>query len=165
MSAGGVCAAPITLDNYQKRATNFSEKRFSSRMWDNDKQSTLTQKRFPFKKWDKHFSPLGSKRAPIALKETRVKKRYKTRMREFPKTELEIAEWDSRVAKLQRKAQISTDDTARVIADKQLYYMALQSTRQYEELGVELSLRDINRYQFRRNHQSDGVPVRKAGAE
>ena len=94
-----------------------------------------------------------------------MKKRYKTRMREFPKTELEIAEWDGRVAKLQQKAQISSDDTARVIADKQLYYMALQSTRRYEELGVKLSLRDINRYQFRRNHQSDGVPVRKAGAE
>ena len=40
----------------------------------------------------------------------------------------------------------------------------LQDAQQYRELGVKLSLRDINRYQFRRNRTNDGVPVQKAGA-
>jgi hypothetical protein len=161
-----VCASGATtvLDTYQKQATDVSGKRVKPRMWSNDRRPNLMQKRFPFKKWDSHFSSLGSKRAPIALTEKREKKRFKTKTIEFPNKAIEMSEWDGRLATLQRQAQISTDDSARKIADKQLYNMALQDIRQYQELGVKLSLRDINRYQFRHNRSNTAVPVRKAGA-
>ena len=39
----------------------------------------------------------------------------------------------------------------------------LQSAQQYSEMRKQLSLRELNRFQFRRNRQADGVPVEKAG--
>jgi hypothetical protein len=162
----GACLSGATtvLDSYQKQATDVSDTRVKPRMWSNDKRPNLMQKKFPFKKWNAHFSSLGSKRAPIALTEKREKKRFKSKIMEFPTIAVEISEWDGRFAKLQRQAQISTDDSARKIADKQLYNMALQDTRKYEEMGATLSLREINRYQFRHNRSDAAVPVRKAGA-
>jgi hypothetical protein len=164
MTSAWLTGAPTVLDSYQKQASEVSDKRVKPRMWSNDKKPGLMQKKFPFKEWDSHYSSLGSKRAPISLKETSAKKRFKTEMKEFPTKEFEISEWDGRLAKLQRQARISTDDTAKKIADQQLYNMALQDSRKYEEMGVELSLRDINRYQFRHNRPDTAVPVRKAGA-
>jgi hypothetical protein len=156
--------ATTVLDSYQKQATGVSSKRVKPRMWSNDKRPNLMQKKFPFKKWDAHFSSLGSKRAPIALTEKREKKRFKTKIMEFPTKAVEISEWDGRLAQLQRQAQISTDDTARKIADQRLYNKAMQDARQYKDLGAKLSLRDINRYQFRHNRSDTAVPVRQAGA-
>jgi hypothetical protein len=57
------------------------------------------------------------------------------------------------------------DDKAQIAADHKLYGMMMQDARQYRELGDKLSLRDINRYQFRRNRSSDEVPMQKAGSD
>ena len=156
--------AKTVLDTYQKQATGVSSKRVKPGMWSNERRPNFMQKKFPFKEWDSHFSSLGSKRAPIALTEKRTKKRFKTKTIEFPNKAVEISEWDGRLAQLQRQAQISTDDTARKIADQRLYNKAMQDARQYKDLGAKLSLRDINRYQFRHNRSDTAVPVRQAGA-
>ena len=74
-----------------------------------------------------------------------------------------MSKWDGRLAALQEKALISTDDSAKEITDKRLYDMILQDTRKYADMGVELSLRDLNRYQFRQNRSTGAVPVEKAG--
>ncbi len=65
---------------------------------------------------------------------------------------------------LYREAGIEMSDQARLVENRKLYNMALQDSKQkFEELKEELSLRDINRFQFRRNRTSDGVPVQVAG--
>jgi hypothetical protein len=42
--------------------------------------------------------------------------------------------------------------------------MMLQDTRRFRDMADELSLQDINRYQFRRNHPGDRIPVEQAGS-
>jgi hypothetical protein len=56
------------------------------------------------------------------------------------------------------------DDKAQLVADRQLYSMMLQDTRRFRDMADELSLQDINRYQFRRNHPGDRIPVEQAGS-
>ncbi len=41
----------------------------------------------------------------------------------------------------------------------------MQDAPHYREMKEELSLRDLNRFQFRRNRTDDGVPVKKAGSD
>ena len=68
------------------------------------------------------------------------------------------------MADLHRRAGIERDDRAQLVADRQLYNMMLQDTERFRDMGDELSLRDLNRYQFRRNRSDDGIPVEKAGS-
>ena len=56
------------------------------------------------------------------------------------------------------------DDRAQLVADRQLYNMMLQDTERFRDMGDELSLRDLNRYQFRRNRTDAEIPVEQAGS-
>ena len=74
-----------------------------------------------------------------------------------------MSRWDDRMADLHKQASIQLDDKARIASDHQFYDMMLQDTRHYKELAEKLSLRDINRYQFRRNRTQGEAPTAKAG--
>ncbi|MGJ8651630.1 MAG: hypothetical protein ACSHX8_00015 [Opitutaceae bacterium] len=146
-----------------KKNTSYMNQRITSKTWKSEENTQFTSKSFPIKEWDKHFSSVGSKRAAIEMNEGKDKKIFKTKTKEFPTKEYEMSGWNEKFTKLQGDARISTDDKARKIADRQLYNMMLQDTRKYNDLGVELSLRDLNRYQFRRNRSDEGVPTAKVG--
>jgi hypothetical protein len=122
-------------------------------------------KTFPITQWDKHYSSLGAKRSTLSLKETKGKKLFKTETKTYPTKSYEMSEWNARLATLQKKARISTDDSVQEIADKKLYEMMLQDAEKYAELGAELSLRDLNRFQFRHNRSDGEVPVEQVGAD
>ncbi len=124
----------------------------------------MMNKRFPLEQWDKHFSSVGSKRAPIGMQENKEKQMFKTNTLERKEVNFEMSRWNDRLADLHKKAGIEMDDRARLVADKQLYYMMLQDSESYRDLGAEVSLRDLNRYQFRRNRSNDGIPVEQAGS-
>ena len=147
-----------------KRAERIEEKTLERRQWGGAKRSPLADKRFPMKEWDKHFSPLGQKRAAINVEADGKKKRFDTQVREMPVKEKKLARWNRKIADLEKRARIQTSDTAEKIAAARTYDMLLQDTRHFEELGEEVSLRDINRFQFRRNRSDDGIPVEDAGS-
>lgn len=151
------------IDTYGQQETNLSQKRFKQKFWSNNQQSDLMQKSFPFKQWDSHYSSLGSKRSNISLSETKEKKRFEAEMVEFSTKEMDLLRWNGRMADLERQALISTDKTARKIEEKRIYDMVTQNSKHFAESGETLSLRDINRFQFRQNRSDDAVPVRKAG--
>jgi hypothetical protein len=56
------------------------------------------------------------------------------------------------------------DDKARLVVDQKLYYMMLQDSQKYSDMAEDLSLRELNRYQFRRNRSDSDIPVEKAGS-
>lgn len=163
VTVASLSAEPPLVDAVKTEATGVSQKRFTQKMWGNKEKSGLMDKSFPFKQWDSHYSSLGSKRSGISVSEGESKKEFKTQTKEFPMKDIEISKWGNRMADLEKDARISTDDSAKKIADQRLYGAMLQDTQQYEEMGKELSLRDINRYQFRKNHSPGAVPVSGAG--
>ncbi|MGC6423982.1 MAG: hypothetical protein ACON4O_03230 [Lentimonas sp.] len=143
--------------------SRLGKQRVEQRKWKAPQQSNLLDKSFALKEWDKHFSALGSKRAPISARDSNEKKIFSTETKEYQMKNYEMSRWNERLATLQQNALIQTDQKAAKLAEKQLYYMMLQDNRKYEELGVKLSLRDINKYQFRRNRSDGEIPVSTAG--
>ena len=124
----------------------------------------MVNKRFPIQNWDKHFSSVGSKRAPISLKDDKDKQIFRTERIERKDFDLEMSQWNGRVADLHKKAGIKMDDRAQLVADQRLYNMMLQDTQRFQDMGDDVSLRDLNRYQFRRNHSDGAIPVEQAGS-
>lgn len=119
------------------------------------------KKSFPLKEWGRHFSPLGSKRASIQTGDPQKKKIFKPEILENKKLRLEISAWDKKMKSLYKTAKIKMDDQAELVADHQLYSMLLQDPKLFSEIGDGVSLRDLNRYQFRRNRNAEGIPVKR----
>ena len=60
-------------------------------------------------------------------------------------------------------AGINLDDRAQLVVNQKLYHMLLQDRKKFGDLGKEVSLRDLNRYQFRRNRSDGDIPINKVG--
>ena len=152
------------LDFAGRKAERVEEKRVEKKLWSRPEGSSLMKKTVPIKEWNKHFSGLGSKRAPITMSEKREKELYEVKVLELKTMDFKMSRWNERMSDLYKRAEIQMDDKARIASDHRLYNMMMQDARQYKDLGETLSLRDINRYQFRRNRSSDEIPKQKAGA-
>lgn len=164
MTMSSLRANSRTVDFAGKKAGSLESKRVDKKMWAQPQGSRLADKRFPMKDWDKHFSSVGGKRSSIALEEGKSKELFNTKKLERKEVSYEMSQWNSRMADLHKKAGVQMDQRAQLVADQQLYSMMLQDTQRFRDMAEELSLRDLNRYQFRRNRTDEGVPVQKAGA-
>lgn len=136
-------------------------------LWQGGSRISPQEKSFELKTWEKHFSPWGSKRSEVGgdKNEWSQKKFPKRRLESGPKKfKKSMATINQKLEDLYREAGIDLTEQARLVENRQLHQMVLQDTKQtFEALKEELSLRDINRFQFRRNRTDDGVPVQAAG--
>ncbi|MDQ8194583.1 hypothetical protein QEH59_09110 [Coraliomargarita sp. SDUM461004] len=146
-----------------RRANNVEDQRVKKQMWAQPQANSMMDKSFPIEQWDKHFSPVGSKRAGIALTEDKDKQMFQTKTLDRKQVDYDMSRWNDRMADLHQKAGIEMDDRASLVADRKLYYMMLQDSEEFRDMAEELSLRDLNRYQFRRNRSDSDIPVEKAG--
>ena len=154
--------SPLGLSG--RRADGIENQRFDKKLWQPSQSSSLTDKRFPLKEWDKHFSPLGGKRAPIPVEVQEDRAIFETKRIDRKEINFDMARWNERMADLHEKAGIEMGDEAALVADQRRYAAFVGDTQQFSEMGEELSLRDINRFQFRRNRSDGEVPVQRAGA-
>jgi hypothetical protein len=117
------------------------------------------------KAWDSHFSSLGSKRAPITM-DGKEKQIFETKMKTYGSKEYSMSSWNERVKDLHKDAQLIEDaDTLKKASDQRMYQMMMQDTQQYADMAEEMSLRDLNKFQFRNNRSDGPVPVQRAGSE
>lgn len=163
------CSLVVTLqadplDAVGSRADGIGNKRFSKKLWSQPERSSLQNKRFPIQDWDKRFSPLGSQRASFVQQETREKKTFKTEVLDQKKVPVELSRWDQTMADLHSRADIQMDEKSRLSGKHQLYRSMMQEARYFRDMGEVLSLRDINRYQFRRNRSDGKIPSKAAGS-
>ena len=162
---------PQVTGKLQTEVKKVSEKRFKRSIWSGGSQSSnLQSKRFALQNYDKHFSSLGRKRAPIDLSERRDKELYRTpEVKNYDKRAVEFSRWSQQMARLQQEARISTDSRVQEILDRQHYQMMMQDTpKAYADLAEELSMRDLNRFAFRRNRSAakpDSAALRAGGGE
>ena len=157
-------ANPSTVSFVGKRAASVEKQRFEKKLWAQPQANSLMSKTFPIEQWDKHFSSLGSKRASISLTENKDKQLFKTSILKQKMIPFEMSQWNEKLSDLHKKAGIEMDDKTRLIADQKLYYMMLQDSKKYSDMSDELSLRELNRYQFRRNRSDSDIPVEKVGS-
>jgi len=161
----GLSASANPLKLFSQGADRVQEKRYEKTFWNRSERTHLTSKRFAIEEWGKHYSPLGSKRAPISISEQKDKQIFRSEIleRKTFSSGLELSRWNERMSDLHKQAGIQMSDEAHLSANQNLYNLTLKENRKYDELAEELSLRDINRFQFRRNHSSGQVPVAKVG--
>jgi hypothetical protein len=147
-----------------RKADRIEDQRFEKKMWDKSAPNAFSKKSFEIRQWDKHFTPLGGKKAPIRLTEDKKKAIFETKRLDRDVVVKEMSGWNKQMKQLHERAGIEMDDKAQLVADQQLYSMMLQDTQRFRDMAGELSLQDINRYQFRRNRPGDYIPVQQAGS-
>ncbi|ADE54406.1 hypothetical protein [Coraliomargarita akajimensis] len=159
---------PSATGKLDKQVKSVSGKRFGVQSWNGSKQSRIRQKSFPLEHYDKHFSSLGRQRSGINVKEERSKEQFRLPdLKEFDKSRsIEFSKWNQHMTDLEKQARIGTDDSMQEIMDKQRYNMMLQDTpRAYAELAEQLSMKDINRFAFRRNRSAAAPSAEQAGGQ
>jgi hypothetical protein len=157
-------ANPRKVSLMGKRASSVEGQRVEKKIWVQSQTKIMMKKTFPIEQWDKHFSSIGSKRAPISLTEDKDKQLFKTKILDQKMVRFEMSQWNEQLSDLHKKAGIEMDDKARLVVDQKLYYMMLQDSQKYSDMAEDLSLRELNRYQFRRNRSDGDIPVEKAGS-
>ncbi len=157
-------ANPSTVSFVGKRAASVEKQRFEKKLWAQPQANSLMSKTFPIEQWDKHFSSLGSKRAPISITESKDKQLFETKTLKQKMVRFKMSQLNEQLSDIYKKAGIEMDDKARLIADQKFYYMMLRDSKKYSEMADEVSLRELNRYQFRRNRSDSDIPIEKAGS-
>ena len=148
--------------NYGKRV-NLKDQRFRTNKWQGGTLLSPQSKSFEILTWDEHFSPLGSKLSTVGGQKNKLtekkfpKRSYVSGKKQFKKP---TAYMGKKLEDLYQEAGIQMSDQARLYENHRLYQKSLQySKQQFQDIKDEVSLRDINRFQFRRNRTDDGVPV------
>lgn len=111
----------------------------------------LKRKTFPMRHWAKHYSSLGRQKSAVSTQQTVARELYATQTLTFPVQQKALADMNGRLAALQQRAQMSIDDRLTAIEEQRVYAMMLQGTQQYGAMREKISLRELNRIQFRRN--------------
>ncbi|WP_269526646.1 hypothetical protein [Coraliomargarita parva] len=159
-------AAPqLSLDGLKEsRAKSLTDSKIQKKDWGKQKNTSLMQKSFPLQEWGKHYSSLGNKKAPIAVTGQNEHKVFEKKLQDKKTFQTELSRWNERMTQLHKDAGIEASTTAELVKDERLYQMMLQDTTRFSEMAETMSLRDLNRYQFRRNRPDGEVPVQRAGA-
>jgi hypothetical protein len=160
-----LCAERSAVDAYSKQATRLSQQRLKKKSWTGGQQSDLMQQSFPFKQWKSHYSSLGSRRSNISVVESQKKRHFDAEKVKFSTKTMDTSRWNRRIADLERQALIHTDQGMQKIQDRRIYNMITHNSKNFANSGETLSLRDINRFQFRQNRSDAAVPVTQAGSE
>ncbi|MEM7791219.1 MAG: hypothetical protein AAF546_07450 [Verrucomicrobiota bacterium] len=155
-----------TLGSLNERADGIQSKAWSGSQWSGgSSRSGHLKKSFPIQEWGKRYSSLGSQRAGGVYKQRYDKKIYQKQIKSYDTWQFDMAQWNDYVSSIHERSAIQTDQRSKKISDRALYHMILQDTRSYRDLGERVSLRDINRFQFRRNRSDGDIPVERVDAD
>lgn len=166
MTAAYLEAQNSALGLSTRRADRIADQRYDKKIWGQSESKAFSKKTISLKEWDKNFSSVGSKRSSIALEEGKDKKMFQTKTKTFEneKFKMEMSRWDEKMKDLHKSAGIDMDDKAQLLADQKLYAEMMKDSKSFSDMAEEVSLRDLNRYQFRRNRSDDAIPVEKAAS-
>ena len=157
---------PDAKSKLGKQVTSVSEKKFKREAWQGGKQlSPLGKKSFHMKEYDKHYSSLGSRKASSDFDKRFKRKEYDSpEVVSYERVPRKMSRWSGRQAKLKKESLIKTSQRDTVTRERQLYQAILQDTPQaYADMADKLSMKDINRFAFRRNHSKETPKATVAG--
>ncbi|MEM7672208.1 MAG: hypothetical protein AAF212_02590 [Verrucomicrobiota bacterium] len=147
----------------------FPNKQFNKRTLPLEKNSRLQNQRFGKSEWSgEKMSPLGSQTAPIQMNGSFQKeiKEFPSFRRDDASITLDDRAWafDDREARLENWNDRWEMDKARKF-DVTPIKGGLLGLNEYFLLSDQISMQDINRYQFRRSHsREDGLKRTRVGS-
>jgi len=159
-----VDAAPRRLSNLGE-TNSLTEKKFNPGNNTNPRSDLMMQNdRIQFQEWHRSYSSIGEKR---------VDQFAQRGGKEFRTDTVEYGTWERKEARIsleadQRKlANVKNWNTVREnVLSHQFSGTEMQTpeAKRFSEMVDEVSLRDINRYQFMKNKTDAGIPVQRAGS-
>jgi hypothetical protein len=155
-------------NDFTRRVGNFDGKlnRYSGKSFMNAKLNSKLNNRIRIEEWPTKYSPFGGKRFTSKNHEGLIKKRIE--WKKIP-TELPLQERRSKVGNervLENDLSNSTSATAAVEFRDAVYAQLDKRVDDWLNNVNNVSLQEINRYQFRKGRPSEpGFPVQQAGSE
>lgn len=124
-----------------------------------------TARRISVEEWPSHFSPFGGKRFPVGKAKIWGSERIKSTRIEI-KTPLNSQVADENLKRVTNPNLSKQEPSLNSVEFRDAYYSRLEDrVDEWMEKVNNLSLRDVNRFQFRRDRPSEpGFPVQRAGA-
>lgn len=145
-----------------KREEAIEHKRFPQKIIDPKMAEGLTDRRFPITRFHTEFNSIGRRRAPIEVREAREKKMIRPEVLNMKTFERKMAAEDGRLAYVRNFDRVRENELVPALRDADVVTVKEMSRPARNEETKELSMRDINRFTFQRNHSDDGpVPVQK----
>lgn len=164
-TAGASVADEPSRADLTERQSSIGDKRFEGPRRDLPLHEGLMDKRFPMESWHGKFSPLGQRRAPIEVSETRDKRMIRPEVREIDKLEWGMARQNQQMAYLRNFDHVQEKTMVRRYEEAEVGAVR----REHPDLKVEgkdFSMRDLNRFSFQRNHSAEGgLKEIRAGSE
>ena len=163
-----VCFCQQRQNDFTKRVRSLDGKlnSLSSKRFSTSRINSLSSQRFSVEEWPSKFSPFGGKRFPM-----QNKKKWGTERIETTKLPVELPyNQDYAVENNQRTLGAETENrnpAAASIEFRDAYYAQLDKrVDEWMNNVNNMSLRDINRFQFRKGRPSEpGFPVQQAGSQ
>lgn len=159
----------------QQRANDFTKKVrsldgkmniMSSKRLSSSRVNSISNQRFSVREWPSKFSSFGGRRYPMTNKTTWVDKRVETSKIdiELPHNQTFASENTRRV--MEQDSEHKTPASASVEFRDAYYAQLDKRVDDWMSKVNNMSLRDINRFQFRKGRPSTpGFPVQQAGSE
>lgn len=163
-----LCFGQQRENDFTKRVRTFDGKinALSSKKITSSRINSFSNKRFSVREWPSKFSPFGGKRYPVQGKEILGEERIKTSNIEvkLPHNQNYASENSKRAI---TENNINSSPAAASIEFRDAYYAQLgKRVDDWMNKVNNISLRDINRFQFRKGRPSEpGFPVQKAGSK
>ena len=154
-------------NDFTKRVGIFDGKlsSLSGRVSNFNRLSPSSSRRISVEEWPAHFSPFGGKRFPMGKAKVWGKERVPSSRIEI-KTPLNDQIADENFKRATNENLSKRAPAANAVEFRDAYYAQLNDrVDEWMDKVNNMSLRDINRYQFRRDRPKEpGFPVQRAGA-
>lgn len=159
---------PEAKSKLGKQVSSVAEKRFERSTWRGGKQrSPLGKKSFHMKEYNKHYSSLGSRKASSDFHKKVDRKAYDSPgVVTHKRVSRKMSGWSRRLSDVSKPSRIETGQEADLLRERRFYQAILQDTPQaYADLAEKLSMKEINRFAFRRNRSPETPEATAAGQE
>lgn len=156
LAPGFLAHAQVREIDMTKRADRIGSKRFSGNLWEGGSTSRFQDNVISIDKWQSRFSSLGQRRANISMQgknmETITPQTIEMNQIRFQRN----TQFNDRDVATDRPSRFSTEQTSsRFQGSSQSFMTGPQHQAIQEMREQEISMRDINRFQFRRSRQED----------
>ncbi len=147
-----------------KRQSRIAEKQVPMKMHDMKMNEQFSGQKIPIKRWHTEFSPIGQRRSSIQVRESHEKTMIRPEVRDLKTVELGMSPLAGRMAYVRNFDQVRDNDLVPKYRDATVVTVQEISTPAPSNKQEELSMRELNRFSFQRNHLDSGGAHRQRTA-
>jgi hypothetical protein len=163
-SASWVGADAPKQADLTKRQSRIAEKQVPLKMHELKMNEQFSRQTLPIKRWHAEFSPIGQRRSSIQVRENREKTMIRPQVTELKTVDLGMSPLSGRMAYVRNFDEVRDNHLVPKYRDATVVSVKEISTPAPSNKQEELSMRELNRFSFQRNHLDSGGAHRQRTA-